>query len=200
MAAYASPTLIATLWPSRGQSFGVSAARAATLMIAGTLALWASAKISVPFYPIPMTMQTLVVLMIGAAYGARLGLATIALYLFEGLMGLPVFAGTPERGIGLAYMVGPTGGYLAGFAAAAYLTGWLAERGWDRSIVKLLGAMALGHAVIFLFGLAWLATFAGPAVAWSTGMAPFYAATVFKTVLGALALPALWSLLSRRTV
>lgn len=198
MAAYASPTLIATLWPARGQSFAVTAARTAALMIAGTLALWASAKISVPFYPIPMTMQTLVVLMIGAAYGARLGLATIALYLFEGMTGLPVFAGTPERGIGLAYMAGPTGGYLVGFAAAAYLTGWLAERGWDRSIVKLLGAMALGHAVIFLFGLSWLATFAGFAVAWNTGMAPFYAATLFKTVLGALALPAVWSLLSRR--
>lgn len=197
MAATASPTLIATLWPARGQSSVVALARTAALMLAGTLALWASAKINVPFYPVPMTMQTLVVLMIGAAYGARLGAATVVLYLVEGAMGLPVFAGTPERGIGLAYMAGPTGGFLLGFAVAAYVTGWLAERGWDRSIIKLLGAMALGHAVIFLFGLAWLSTFVGPAMAWSYGMAPFYAATLFKTVLGALSLPAAWSLLQR---
>ena len=196
MAATASPTLIATLWP-RSQSTGLTIARAAALMMAGTLALWASARINVPFYPVPMTMQTLVVLMIGAAYGARLGAATVALYLFEGAMGLPVFAGTPERGIGLVYMAGPTGGFLLGFAVAAYLTGWLAERGWDRSIPKLLGAMALGHAVIFLFGLAWLSTFVGPAMAWSFGVAPFYAATLFKTVLGAVALPAVWSLVKR---
>ncbi|MGL4322841.1 MAG: biotin transporter BioY [Beijerinckiaceae bacterium] len=199
MAAYASPTLIATLWPARTNSTALSAARTVALMVAGTLALWASARISVPFYPVPMTMQTLVVLMIGAAYGARLGLATVALYLFEGLIGLPVFAGTPERGIGLAYMVGPTGGFLLGFAAAAYLTGWLAERGWDRSILKLMGAMALGHAVIFLFGLSWLATFVGPAMAWTFGMAPFYAATLFKTVLGAVALPVVWSLIARKS-
>mgnify|MGYP003488254691 CR=1 FL=1 len=108
-------------------------------------------------------------------------------------------AGTPERGIGFAYMVGPTGGFLLGFAAAAYLTGWLAERGWDRSILKLMGAMALGHAVIFLFGLSWLATFVGPAMAWTFGMTPFYAATLFKTVLGAVALPVVWSLIARKS-
>ncbi|MGL4494757.1 MAG: biotin transporter BioY [Beijerinckiaceae bacterium] len=197
MTSYASPTLISTLWPTRGLSSAITVARALALMVAGTLALWASARISVPFYPVPMTMQTLVVLMIGAAYGARLGAATVALYLLEGMIGLPVFAGTPERGIGLAYMVGPTGGFLFGFLVAAFVIGRMAERGWDRSIPKLLGAMAIGHAVIFLFGLAWLATFVGFGKAWTFGAAPFYVATLFKTVLGALALPAAWSL-SRR--
>jgi biotin transport system substrate-specific component len=99
------------------------------LAIAGSLLLWVSAKVQVPFWPVPMTMQTFVVLGLGAAFGWRLGMATVALYLLEGAMGLPVFAGTPEKGIGLAYMAGPTGGYLAGFVVAAGITGWLAEKG-----------------------------------------------------------------------
>ena len=104
------------------------------LALVGTLALTVSAKTQIPFWPVPMTMQTFVVLVIGMAYGARLGVATIALYLLEGALGLPVFAGTPEKGVGLAYMMGPTGGYLLGFVAGAWLCGWLAERGFDRLI------------------------------------------------------------------
>lgn len=193
-------TLAATMWPQpaadRSASWAMAGARAAALMIAGTIALWLSAKIKVGF-PVPMTMQTFVVLTIGAAYGARLGAATMLLYLVEGAVGLPVFADTPQRGIGLAYMMGPTGGYLVGFVLGAFVVGWLAERGWDRSILKLFAAMALGHLAILALGYAWLALFAGPSMAWAVGVAPFYAATFYKTLLGALVLPAGWALLKR---
>ena len=108
------------------------------LALVGTLALTVSAKTQIPFWPVPMTMQTFAVLVIGMAYGGtRLGVATIALYLLEGALGLPVFAGTP-KGLGLAYMMGPTGGYLLGFVAGAWLCGWPAERGFDRSPLKAL--------------------------------------------------------------
>jgi biotin transport system substrate-specific component len=194
-------TFVATLWPAPAADSSsarmAAVARAIALMALGALALWASAKIKVGF-PVPMTMQTFVVLTIGAAYGARLGAATVLLYLVEGAAGLPVFADTPERGLGLAYMMGPTGGFLAGFLAGAFVTGWLAERGWDRSILKLFAAMALGHVAILGAGYAWLALTVGPSMAWAVGVAPFYAATLYKTLLGALALPAGWALLKPR--
>ena len=104
-------------------------------VVGGVCLLTLSAKLQVPFYPVPMTMQTLVVLMIGMAYGRVLGTATVAAYLLAGAAGLPVFAGTPERGIGLAYMMGPTGGYLVGFLVSAWLMGALAERGWSSSFL-----------------------------------------------------------------
>lgn len=194
-------TLAATLWPvpvpsDRLSGRATALLRSVALMIAGTIALWLSAKIKVG-YPVPMTMQTFVVLTIGAAYGARLGAATMLLYLAEGAAGLPVFADTPERGIGIAYMAGPTGGYLVGFVAGAWLTGWLAERGWDRSIPKLFTAMMLGHLVILAMGFAWLASFTGLTAAWALGVAPFAAATFYKTLLGALVLPAGWKLIGR---
>ena len=172
-------TLASTLWPSRA---AWRLARAAMLAIGGTLVLAASAKAEVPFYPVPMTLQTLAVLAIGAAYGARLAAATLALYLAEGLIGLPVFAGALA---GPLYMAGPTGGYLGGFLVAAALVGWLAERGWDRAWPRLIGAMAIGHAVIFACGFAWLALALGAEKAWAAGVAPFYAATLVKTLLAA---------------
>ena len=116
------------LWPARGASRPL---RALLLALLGSALLTISAKLEVPFYPVPMTMQTLVVLLLGMAYGARLGAATVLLYLAEGAVGLPVFAGTPERGIGIAYMMGPTGGYLVGFVLSAAITGWLTERRRD---------------------------------------------------------------------
>ncbi len=172
--------------------------RALVLAFAGTALLTLSAKIQVPFWPVPMTMQTMVVLMLGAAYGARLGAATVALYLVEGALGLPVFAGTPEKGLGLAYMAGPTGGYLAGFLVAAYATGWLAERGWGRGFWRLFAIMALGHAIILAMGWAWLAYLIGPAKAWIAGVAPFYAATLFKNGLGAALIAQASALAGRR--
>ena len=168
------------------------------LVVLGTVALWISAKIQVPFYPVPMTMQTFVVLTIGFAFGARLGALTVGLYLLEGAMGLPVFAGTPEKGLGLPYMLGPTGGYLLGFFAAASITGWLAERGWDRSVATTAGGMMIGLAVIYALGLLHMGNLLGwdkPLLEW--GLYPFLFGEAFKVALAAAILPALWKLLKR---
>ena len=180
-------TLVATLWPARPDTRLV---RDAGLVLAGALALAVSAKVQVPFYPVPMTLQTLVVLVLAAAFGARLGAAAVALYLIEGLVGAPVFAGAVA---GPAYMAGPTGGYLIGFLAAAALVGFLAERGWDRSWLPLVGAMTIGHAVIFAFGYAWLASLIGPDKAFALGVVPFALATIVKTLLASALVGAAWS-------
>jgi len=168
------------------------------LAIVGSLALWASAKISIPFYPVPMTMQTFVVLMIGMSCGWRLGGATILLYLAEGAIGLPVFSGTPERGSGLAYMAGPTGGYLLGFVISAVTVGWLAERGCGRNAFTTLAAMTLGTAVIFAAGLIWL----GSVIGWdkpilALGLTPFIFGAAIKIALAATAMPFAWKILDR---
>ena len=122
----------------------------------------------------------------------------MVLYLVEGALGLPVFAGTPAHGLGLPYMLGPTGGYLLGFLAVAALMGWLAERGLDRSMPRLFAAMLLGHAVIFTLGWAWLATFVGPAKAWAGGVEPFLLGTLVKSALGAALVPSVWGLVGAR--
>ena len=146
----ANGPLVGRFIPDEGASRLVALAGFAIL---GSLILWASAKISVPFWPVPMTLQTGAVALIGAAYGWRLGLATVLLYLAEGALGLPVFEGTPAKGIGVAYMLGTTGGYLVGFAVAAAVIGWLAEHGFDRNPVKLFGGMVLADAVVFVLGV-----------------------------------------------
>lgn len=188
-------TLLDTLWP---QAAGRLAWRNLALALVGTIALTVSAKLQIPFWPVPLTMQTFVVLVIGAAFGWQLGVATLLLYLAEGALGLPVFAGTPARGVGLAYMSGPTGGYLAGFVAGAALCGWLAERGWDRSVWRTAAAMSLGHVLILACGWAWLAALVGPQKAYAAGVAPFYAATLFKTALAVAALPLAWRLIRKQ--
>ena len=151
------------------------------LAFAGSLLLIVSAKFQVPFYPVPMTLQPLVVLLLGVVLGSRLGAATVLLYLAQGAAGLPVFAGTPEKGVGLAYMVGPTGGYLLGFALAAYVTGWLAERGFDRTRLGTALAMSLGMVVIYSLGLLWLGVFVGyNANLLHLGLTPFVLGDVLK--------------------
>jgi biotin transport system substrate-specific component len=155
-------------------------ARGLALALAGSLLLAASAKVQVPFYPVPMTLQTLVVLLLGAALGARLAAASVAVYLIEGLAGLPVFAGAIA---GPVYMAGPTGGFLAGFLAAAALVGFAADRRWDRSWIRLLASLSLGHAVVFAFGFLWLAQLIGAEKAFAVGVAPFAVATIVKTLL-----------------
>lgn len=141
------------MWPTRpGETVG--ALRTVVLVALGSALMALSAKVNLPLPYVPMTLQTLVVLMIGAAYGWRLGSATMIAYLAEGAMGLPVFAG-PVGGI--APLVGPTAGYLYGFVLAAFVIGWFAERGWDRNVVALFAAMAVGHVVIFIAGFGWLA-------------------------------------------
>ena len=173
-----NPSLADRLWPA---TEGQAILRAAVLAVFGSLLLWASAKVQVPFYPVPMTLQTAVVLLIGVAYGPRLAAGTLLLYLAEGAVGLPVFAGTPERGIGLAYMVGPTGGYLAGFLAAAVISGWTAERSrhWLTTALGLLAAIVAIH----LLGAAWLATLVGPAKAVSLGVLPSLLGDAVKLAL-----------------
>jgi biotin transport system substrate-specific component len=183
-------TLVTTLWPTHSQK--TAQARNVLLVLIGALALTVSAKLQVPFWPVPMTMQTYVVLVLGMAYGARLGVATVASYLALGAIGAPVFAGTPEKGIGLPYMLGPTGGYLVGFFVATYCMAWLANRGFGRTFWKTLLAMTIGHAVIFAFGLLWLAYLTGFAKAFDVGVAPFWAATIAKTLLGVITLPLAW--------
>ena len=187
------PTLIGAAWPGAVGSW----LRMAVLAVAGTVLLTVSAKIQVPFYPVPMTMQTFAVLVIGMAYGWKLGGATLLLYLAEGAVGLPVFAGTPEKGIGLAYMAGPTGGYLVGFVLAAGIAGWLGKKGWDRSIPMTLAAMIIGTVIIFVPGYAWLAALIGSEKAWAFGVLPFLWGEVFKIALAAAVLPGAWKLIAK---
>lgn len=165
------------------------------LVLAGSLALWASAKLQVPFYPVPITMQTFAVLVLGMSFGWKLGAATVLFYLAQGAMGLPVFAGTPEHGVGLAYMTGPTGGYLLGFVASAAVVGWLGSRGWDRHIVTTLAAMMLGTSIILALGLLWLGFLTGwDASVPGLGLWPFLPGAAFKIVLAALVIPAVFRL------
>ena len=167
------------------------------LAVAGSIALWVSAKVQIPFIPVPMTLQTLAVLIIGMAYGWRLGAATVALYLAQGAVGLPVFAGTPEKGVGLAYMVGPTGGFLLGFLLAAVAVGYLAERGWDRNILTTAGAMLIGNALIYMPGLLWLAKAFGMSKVIEWGIEPFILGDLFKLILAALFMPMIWNVVKR---
>jgi biotin transport system substrate-specific component len=170
--------------------------RNAMVVLVGSMLLTFSAKASFPFFPVPLTFQTLIVLALGMVLGPRLGAAAVLAYLAQGAMGLPVFAGTPEKGLGLAYMMGPTGGYLAGFVVAAFVTGLLAQRHWDRSVLRTIAAMIIGNAIIYLFGLAWLGTVIGwdkPILA--LGMTPFLLGDFAKILIAAAALPTLWKLL-----
>lgn len=189
--------LAAILWPLRTDG-SLRVLRGVILIALGTALLTLSAKLNLPLPYVPMTLQTLVVLMIGAAYGWRLGSATVIAYLTEGALGLPVFAGPVG---GLAPFVGPTGGYLAGFVAAAFVTGWLSERGWDRSVPRLFVAMGVGHILILAAGFAWLAfgIRLGVEKAWLVGVAPFIAASLVKNALGAALVPAIRRMFEPRT-
>ncbi len=188
------PTLTTALWPAdQGASLGTRAIRQFLLVLIGSAAIWLSAKIQVPFYPVPMTMQTFVVLGLGMAYGWRLAGLTVLLYLAQGALGLPVFAGTPEKGIGLAYMLGSTGGYLLGYLPAVVVCGWLAERGWDRNVGATALAMLIGNALIYVPGLLWLGALFGwdkPILEW--GLFPFILGDLTKLALAAAILPLIW--------
>ena len=151
-----------------------------SLIIFGTLLLTISAKIKVPFYPVPMTMQTFVVVLIGITLGWKLGLATILVYLFEGAIGLPVFAGTPEKGIGISYMVGPTGGYLLGFISSVFIAGFVNLS--KNLLVKFL-LISLSISAIYLTGVPWLAYLAGWEVAYVWGIKNFILPEIFKILI-----------------
>ncbi|MGB3415716.1 MAG: biotin transporter BioY [Mesorhizobium sp.] len=164
------------------------------LAVAGTLLLTLSAKTKVVLGPVDMNLQTLAVPLIAAAFGWRLGLATVLLYLAEGAAGFPVFQSTPEKGIGIAYMLGTTGGYLAGFVVIAAIVGWAADRGWDRNVFKLFGAMLVAEIIMMAMGYSWLATLIGAQGAWQFGVVPFIVGDLVKVALAASLVPAVWSL------
>lgn len=170
-----------------------------SLIIGGSLFIAAMAQLSIsllPFSPVPITGQTFAVLLVGMAFGSRRGALTLLAYLVEGAAGLPVFA---EAKSGIATILGPTGGYIVGFVAAAWVVGKLAERGFDRSLLKTLAAMVVGNAVIYLFGVAWLSRFVGGLEATlAAGMYPFLIGDAVKAVLAALLLPSAWKLLGNK--
>lgn len=167
------------------------------LAIAGALLLTLSAKTKVVFGPVDMSLQTLAIFLIAATFGMKLGIATLLLYMAEGALGLPVFQSTPEKGIGLAYMMGTTGGYLAGFVVAAAVVGWAADRGWDRNVAKFLAALLVAEFAIMGLGYAWLATIIGAEKAWLFGVAPFIVPDLVKVGIAAALMPAFWSLWRR---
>ena len=168
----------------------------ATLVVGGSLliALSAYLKIQLPFSPVPITGQTLAVLLVGASLGAKKGGLSVLAYLGEGLIGLPVFAGGAS---GPAYLLGPTGGYLAGFAVAAFAVGWLAERGWDRHVGLTLAAMLIGNLLIYLLGLAWLSVYVGVGQALPLGFYPFLAGDAIKLLLAGIVLPGGWAVITK---
>ena len=156
------------------------------IALMGSILLAVSSKIKIPFYPVPMTMQTFVVLFIGVAFGWKLGLATISLYLFEGIIGLPVFSGTPEKGIGIAYFTGPTMGYLVGFIIAVYLAG---KFKYDENLFKTFFKLSFATSFIYLFGMLWL----GNLIGWDKpifklGAQPFLLAELLKILIATLAI------------
>jgi biotin transport system substrate-specific component len=169
----------------------------ASCIMAGSLFVALSAQVAfrLPFSPVPVTGQTLAALLVGAVFGSALGSLALLAYLAEGLIGIPVFAG---GAVGLVRLLGPTGGYLVGLVAAAFLTGWLAERRWDRRPITTALAMLAGNAVVYAFGLAWLSRFVGPDHVLAAGLLPFIPGDLVKVALAAGLLPLAWKLIDRR--
>jgi biotin transport system substrate-specific component len=156
------------------------------IALIGSVILAISSKIKIPFYPVPMTMQTLVVLMIGICFGWKLGVATVSLYLFEGIIGLPVFSGTPEKGVGLIYFTGPTMGYLLGFLAAVYFSGKFV---YDSNIAKNFLKLFFATSCIYILGMAWLGSLMGwDKPIFQLGAQPFLLAELFKILIATFAI------------
>ena len=187
------PTMISILWPASGAQPWL---RNVILAIAGSLFVALCAQVQVPMWPVPFTGQTFAVLVVGMAYGSRLGAATLALYMAEGAIGLPVFSNLSG---GYTVLIGTTGGYILGFVFAAGLVGWLAERGWDRSVWQTGLAMVFGNLVIYALGLIWLGNVVGwdqPVLQW--GLYPFLIGDLLKIILAAISLPWAWRMLSKK--
>tara|TARA_B100001057_G_scaffold449170_1_gene490133 strand:- start:1111 stop:1662 length:552 start_codon:yes stop_codon:yes gene_type:complete len=151
------------------------------VIVIGSIALTISAKIKIPFYPVPMTMQTFVVLLLGLSFGYKIGLSTIGLYLVEGIFGLPVFSNSPERGVGMVYFTGPTMGYLVGFLSACYLASFVKL---NDNFLKIFVKLTLAVSTIYIFGILWLGTLIGwDKPIFSLGVEPFLIAEIFKILL-----------------
>jgi biotin transport system substrate-specific component len=192
-------TLLTSVAPSRDGAWVLKAA--AVLFVTVLTVAAAQVSVPIPFTPVPLTLQPMVVLLGAAALGARLGMASPALYLLAGVAGLPVFAASPLLPQGAARLFGPTGGYLLAYPAAAFVTGWLAERGFGRRYVTSVLAMAAGLSVIFAGGVAWLAFFPPAAIglraALAAGLYPFVGPDILKLLVAAGALPGLWRIIGR---
>ena len=163
------------------QNFQSKVIKSLLVIILGSVALTISAKIKIPFYPVPMTMQTFVVLLLGLSFGYKIGLSAVSLYLLEGIAGLPVFSNSPERGIGLVYFTGPTMGYLIGFLSACYLASFIKL---NDSFFVIFTKLTLAVSTIYIIGVIWL----GILIGWekpifSLGVAPFLLAEIFKVLL-----------------
>ena len=194
-----SSTLVATL---AGGDTSTAIRAAAVVFVAAATAAAAQLSVPLPFTPVPLTLQDTVVLVGGAALGSRLGMMAQVLYLAAGIAGLPVFAASAVLPQGPLRLIGPTGGYLLSYPLAAFITGRLSERGFDRRYATSVVAMIAGLAVVFAFGVTWLAVFAQPAAlgfdaALRAGLYPFLAGDVVKILAAAGVLPALWKLFGR---
>jgi len=182
--------MIEALWLRSG------VAREVALVLGGSLliALSAQLRLVLPFSPVPISGQTFAVLLLGALYGSRRGPATVMTYLALGAVGLPIGAG---GALGVAWLLGPTGGYLVGFVAAAYVVGTLSERGWDRKPWTTAASMIIGNGIIYAAGIVWLSKFVGWQAVLGAGFYPFLVGDAFKIALATILLPAGWKLIGR---
>jgi len=189
------PSLFETLVLDKAENKSQKIYRYGILTLAGSALIALCAQVSVPFYPVPVTMQTFAVILIGLTYGWRLGGITVVLYLVEGAMGMPVFAGGKS---GMIVLMGPTAGYLYGFFLAAVACGWFAERGFDRSYFKLIVTLLVGNVLLYTSGLIWLGNFIGwdkPVL--DLGLYPFIPGDLLKIALAAVLLPTVWKYVER---
>ena len=189
------PSLFETLVLDKAENNSQKIFRYGAITLAGSALIALCAQISVPFYPVPVTMQTFAVILIGLTYGWRLGGITVALYLVEGAIGLPVFAG--GKG-GMIVLMGPTAGYLYGFVLATVACGWFAERGFDRSYFKLILPLLAGNVLLYTSGLVWLGNFIGwdkPVL--DLGLYPFIPGDLLKIAMAAVLLPTVWKYVDR---
>ena len=183
-------TLIENLLPLSGINITI---RNILFVLFGTLLLAVSSKIQVPFWPVPMTMQTFAVLIIAMAYGWKLSLLTLIAYLIEGAVGLPVFA----KGGGLLYLIGPTAGYLYGMAIAAAVIGYFADLGYGKSIIKCIVPLLLGTIIIFICGIGYLSSIIGFEKAIAAGLLPFIPSELFKISLALFIIPSIWKYIQK---
>jgi biotin transport system substrate-specific component len=201
MAQTSSTTLLTTVSTRADLVWPIQAA--AVVFIAALTAAAAQVSIPLPFTPVPFTLQPMVVMLGGAALGSRLGMMSQVLYIAAGIAGLPVFASSPTLPQGIFRLLGPTGGFLMAYPFAAFLTGWLAERGFDRRYFTSIAAMTAGLGLIFLAGVLWFAWFARPVAvglpnALRLAFYPFIAVDILKIVLAALVLPSVWKFVGPR--
>ncbi len=202
-------TLAGTVWPDSASPTATRALRAVVLAVLGSLFVAICAQVQIPLWPVPVTGQTFAVLVVGMAFGWRLGGATLLLYLAEGAVGLPVFA---KFAAGPGVLAGPTGGYIVGFVLAAAAIGYLAQRGWDRSVWRTAIAMLIGNVVLYIPGLIWLGMFyAGPGAQYvantgatnavgaaiAGGLTPFLLGDALKLALAAALFPFAWRMVSK---